>query len=211
MTETTLRVSMGCALLSACALLPGCQKSGMGESTETTVVEESVPAMQEVDAMEVAESEAADFEEAEADLEPAEGEEITGEVEFETAVGGVRVSARVEGAEPGKHGFHIHEKGDCSDIAGKSMGGHFAPQGYSHALPDEEIERHLGDLGNIQVGENGEGTLEILIPKATLIEGGSLSLLGKAVVVHTGEDSGEAEQPSGDSGTPIACGVIEQD
>jgi Cu/Zn superoxide dismutase len=61
---------------------------------------------------------------------------------------GVKITVSVEDAPVGQKGIHIHEKGDCSDIPGKSMGGHFAPLAESHGLPDEARDGiHLGDLG----------------------------------------------------------------
>ena len=61
----------------------------------------------------------------------------------------------------GQHWIHLYERGDCSDTAGKSMGGHFSPQDQEHAPPSETSARHLGDLDNIQVNPEGEGRLEI--------------------------------------------------
>jgi Cu-Zn family superoxide dismutase len=90
------------------------------------------------------------------------------------------------------------------------MGGHFAPGGEEHALPSETTARHLGDLGNLVVGEDGNGKLDITVIGANLKPGDTKSLLGKALVVHDGPDSGRAAQPSGASGSPIACGVIEK-
>src|SRR5690606_22927660 len=110
----------------------------------------------------------ASSEEAEADLEAAEGEDIDGDVKLTSTATGVRIVAEVENGKPGKHGFHIHEKGDCSDIKGKSMGGHFNPQNKPHALPAEDAERHLGDLGNIELDQDGNGRLEITMEGATL-------------------------------------------
>ena len=153
----------------------------------------------------------ADQRRADAQLKAAEGESVEGKVELSEIEGGVKIHARVSGASPGKHGFHIHEKGDCSDIPGKSMGGHFNPTSKIHKLPSEGEDRHLGDLGNIELGDDKKGELEILIKDATLHEDKPNSFLGKAFVVHSGEDKGEAHQPSGDSGTPIACGVIVKD
>lgn len=147
---------------------------------------------------------------AEAELKAAEGVEIEGEIEFAETGKGVHIVATVEGAPPGQLGIHIHERGDCSNIKGKSMGGHFAPEGHPHALPSEAGERHLGDLGNIEVGEGGEGRLEISLGKANLNPGDKMSLLGKAIVIHESEDQGTEHQPSGSSGTPIACGVIDR-
>lgn len=149
--------------------------------------------------------------EAEADLESVEGSEIDGDIEFKQVASGVDVIVSIERATAGKHGIHIHEKGDCSDIAAKSMGGHFNPENYAHALPAEELKRHLGDLGNIEINADGKGEITLTIIGATLKAGDPNSLLGRAFVVHDGEDMGKAKQPAGDSGSPIACGVIEKD
>jgi superoxide dismutase, Cu-Zn family len=110
----------------------------------------------------------------------------------------------VEDAQPGRRGVHVHERGDCSDIPGKSMGSHFAPQGHEHALPGTP-QRHLGDLGNIEVTGDGNGILQIKIDNATLDDGPN-SFVGKALVIHEKEDVGTG--PSGDSGSPIACAII---
>jgi superoxide dismutase, Cu-Zn family len=140
-------------------------------------------------------------------LEHAPGQEVQGDLKFEKLADGVRVSGMIE-ASPGVHGFHVHEKGDCSDIPGKSMGNHFAPDGHIHALPTETSERHLGDMGNVVVEANGKGKIDFVIVGATLTASDAHSLLGKAVVLHAAQDSGKAEQPAGDSGVPIACGII---
>ena len=149
--------------------------------------------------------------EAEAEIKPAKGSKLEGEVELKETADGVEIVAKIKDASPGMHGFHIHEKGDCSDIPGKSMGGHFNPDGKAHMLPHEGGERHLGDLGNIEVGDDGEGTLKFTLKGASLKDGDSHSLLARSFVVHEGKDSGQGKQPAGDSGTPVACGVIEKD
>lgn len=147
---------------------------------------------------------------AKAELKAADGEETEVEAKFYAVEGGVRVVAEVEDAKPGKHGFHVHEKGDCSDLKGKSMGGHFSPEAHDHALPTEPGTKHLGDLGNVTVDDKGDGRVEITVPGATLEPNDSKSFLGKALVFHLSEDTGKKNQPSGDSGDPIACGVIEK-
>jgi Cu-Zn family superoxide dismutase len=146
--------------------------------------------------------------EASFDLKPARGVDIDAEAEFVDTGRGVRIVLTVEDGAPGKHGVHVHEKGDCSDISGKSMGDHFAPDGHEHALPPQE-PRHLGDLGNIEIGEDGKGRLEITVTRANLRPNDRLSFVGRALVVHEGEDTGRG--PAGESGKPIACGVIEVD
>ena len=63
-------------------------------------------------------------------------------------------SAHIEGLTPGKHGFHIHEWGDCGSKDGSAAGGHFNPAGVPHAAPDA-AQRHAGDLGNIEANQGG--------------------------------------------------------
>jgi Cu-Zn family superoxide dismutase len=99
----------------------------------------------------------------------------------------------------------VHEKGDCSDIPGKSMGAHFALPGQSHGLPGAD-RHHLGDLGNIEISDEGEAALSITGLGATLIPGDSRSFLGKAIVIHEQRDQGTGE--SGESGRPIGCAII---
>jgi Cu-Zn family superoxide dismutase len=108
-----------------------------------------------------------------------------------------------------KHGFHIHEFGDLSDGC-NTAGPHYNPIGQSHAGPDDEI-RHVGDLGNIQSDENGNGTYEIEDKLISLM--GRYSVVGRSCVVHADEDDlGRGNFPdsktTGHSGARIACGVI---
>src|SRR5690606_40149385 len=124
---------------------------------------------------------------AEADCRTNTGSDLEGEAHFEETPEGVRVVVDVEKAPPGKLGVHIHRFGDCSDIAGQSMGSHFAPRKHPHGLPPQ-TERHLGDLGNIEIGKDGTGRLEIVIPEANLRPGDTLSFVNRAIVIHQGED-----------------------
>lgn len=145
--------------------------------------------------------------EAEGDFKVVDGVELKGEAKLEEFAEGVRLKVKVAKAVPGVRGIHIHERGDCSDIVGKSMGEHFAPTGHKHGLPGQK-ERHFGDLGNITVAQDGTGILDITVPEANLRGEDRLSLLNKSVVIHQSEDVGKG--PSGSSGTPVACAVIEK-
>jgi superoxide dismutase, Cu-Zn family len=139
-------------------------------------------------------------------LEPKSGSKLSGSAMLMEVEGGVKVTLSVEGVTPGgEHGAHIHEKGDCSSPDGKSAGGHFNPGGNEHALPTTP-KRHLGDLGNLTIGKDGKGSLEITIPGANLKAGDPNSFAGKAVIVHAKKDDGG--QPVGNSGDRIGCGVI---
>lgn len=148
---------------------------------------------------------------AQAELTAADGARIDGHAKFFQQPDGVLVVLEVEGAPPGKKGVHVHTRGDCSDVKNQSMGPHFAPKLEQHALPSEGSDRHLGDLGNISVADDGKGRLEIQVPDATLGADDSTSFLGRALIVHSGEDTGSDAQPAGNSGTPMACGVIHEE
>jgi Cu-Zn family superoxide dismutase len=136
-----------------------------------------------------------------------EGSTVSGTVTFAEANGTVTVSGHVEGATPsGEHGFHVHETGDCSAPDFSSAGGHFNPTGTPHAGP-ADAERHAGDLGNITIGEEGTGHLELTTDLLTVAEGPN-SVVGKAVILHEKRDD-LVSQPTGDAGGRVACGVVE--
>jgi Cu-Zn family superoxide dismutase len=78
-------------------------------------------------------------------LHPTAGNKISGTVTFTEEADGVRVEANITGLTPGKHGFHVHEFGDCSAADLSSAGGHFNPTKKPHAGPDD-AERHVGDM-----------------------------------------------------------------
>ena len=142
---------------------------------------------------------------ATADLQATEGNEVSGTVSFEEADGMVSIVADVIGLEPGQHGFHIHETGDCSAPDGTSAGGHFNPEETEHGAPDADMH-HSGDLGNLEADEEGAAHLEVSVDFITLSEGPS-SVLTRAVIVHALED--DFGQPTGNAGPRLACGVIQ--
>jgi Cu-Zn family superoxide dismutase len=100
---------------------------------------------------------------------------------------------------------HVHETGDCSAPDGASAGGHFNPEGHAHGVPPAQ-ERHLGDLGNIEVGADGTGSTEIVVMGANLEPSDPDSFLNRAIIVHEKRDDGG--QPTGNAGGRIGCGVI---
>ena len=143
---------------------------------------------------------------ARAALQPKSGSGVSGEVSFEEKSGGVLVRLNLAGAPAGAHGFHIHEKGDCSSADGLSAGGHFNPLKTPHGGPGD-VKRHAGDLGNVTADASGAVKRESLFAGFTL-GWGPTSALGKAVVLHAKADDLKS-QPTGDAGGRIACGVIE--
>jgi Cu-Zn family superoxide dismutase len=124
------------------------------------------------------------------DLGPTTGSSVSGWVTFEPMADHVHVKAQVTGLSPGRHGFHVHEIGDCSSGDGKSAGGHFNPAGMPHGGPD--ADRRNYDRMDTGVQLTGEE-----------------SILGRAVIVHAGEDD-LTTQPTGAAGARLACGVIDE-
>jgi len=136
---------------------------------------------------------------------------VTGTITFtqEKAGDSTTVSGQLKGLAPGKHGFHIHQFGDYTNGC-MSAGGHFNPAGKNHGAP-EDTERHAGDLGNIEAGEDGVATVEIKDSQVPLI--GENSIIGRSVVVHEKEDDvgkggNEESLKTGNAGPRLACGVV---
>lgn len=142
------------------------------------------------------------------ELHGAEGSGVTGKVSFtQENDGPLKIVAEVSGVTPGgQHGFHIHETGDCSAPDFTSAGGHFNPTDTVHGSPTD-ADHHAGDLGNIEIGEDGTGRLEISSDKLSLGPGPN-SILDRAIILHEKADD-MVSQPTGDAGGRIACGVIE--
>lgn len=147
---------------------------------------------------------ATDFTKAVAVVHPTDGNEVSGTVTFEQTEKGVRVMGELQGLAQGKHGFHIHQYGDCTASDGTSAGGHYNPSGDEHAAPTAE-KRHMGDMGNIEANEEGVATIDYVDSKIAL--NGADSIIGRGVIVHGGEDD-LTSQPSGAAGPRVACGVI---
>lgn len=138
-------------------------------------------------------------------LHPTEGNEAEGVVTFTQTDDGVRVEASINGLEAGSsHGFHIHQFGDCRAADGTSAGGHFNPEDMPHGGPDD-MQRHVGDLGNLEADENGEASADFT--DSFLELNGANSILGRGVIIHAGQDDLES-QPTGDAGSRLSCGVI---
>lgn len=149
-------------------------------------------------------NEGRDITKAIAVIHPTEGNEAHGIVTFTKVDTGIQITADIKGLSPGKHGFHIHEYGDCSAPDATSAGGHFNPDNTEHGAPDD-ITRHVGDLGNLDAGEDGSAYYERIDTFVSF--SGPHSIIGLAVVIHAGEDD-FTSQPSGNAGPRVGCGVI---
>ena len=134
-------------------------------------------------------------------LGSASGSKVSGTVTFTKDGDGVKVVADVTGLTPGKHGFHVHEFGDCSASDATSAGDHFNPTDDPHAGHDAD-KRHMGDLGNLEADASGKARVDLSDKKMKLD-----AIVGKAVIVHEKADDLKT-QPTGDAGGRVACGVI---
>ena len=144
---------------------------------------------------------------ATATIVSASGTKVQGRALFtQLPAGGVKTEVWIENATPGTHGLHIHEKGDCSAPDATSAGGHFNAAGHPHAAPADQA-RHNGDLGNIEVGADGKGHLEITSDLLTVSPGPD-SVVGRSVIFHEKADDLKT-QPTGNAGARYGCGVIQ--
>ncbi len=138
-------------------------------------------------------------------LSPGANGKVRGTVTFREETEGVRVTASIEGLAPGLHGFHIHEKGDCSAADFSSAGPHFNPTAGMHGSPTDP-QHHSGDFGNIEANAQGVARYERVFGWLTFK--GTNSIIGHAVIVHEKADDLKS-QPAGNAGARLACGVIQ--
>lgn len=127
---------------------------------------------------------------------------VHGTVTFKQTDEGVLVFAEIYGLAPGKHGFHIHEYGDCTSADGKSAGGHYNPAGMEHAAPTSAM-RHMGDMGNIEVFDADSPAILEYTDSTIVVS----DVIGRGIIVHAGEDDLKT-QPTGAAGGRLACGTI---
>ncbi len=143
---------------------------------------------------------------AAARLAPTAGNTVTGSVKFQQVGGKVVVTAEISGLQPNaEHGFHVHEKGDCSAPDATSAGGHFNPGGKPHAHYGKP-ERHAGDMQNLKADASGNAKYR-WESDLLAVGDGAANVVGRSVVIHRDPDD-YSSQPAGNSGPRLACGVI---
>ena len=106
---------------------------------------------------------------------------------------------------PGKHGFHIHAKGDLRNEC-TSTCSHYNPTNASHGGA-KGGHRHKGDLGNVESDQNGN-CQDIIVADVETFE-----IVGRAIVIHADEDDlglgdNEESKKTGNAGKRIGCGII---
>ncbi|XP_055917896.1 extracellular superoxide dismutase [Cu-Zn] [Eupeodes corollae] len=145
-----------------------------------------------------------------ASIQGSEGK-VKGNVTFTQNACGENVYIRVliTGLTPGKHGFHVHEKGDLTNGCA-STGGHYNPDKMDHGAPEDEV-RHVGDLGNVMADESG--TVDTTLTDHLITLTGKQSIIGRGLVIHEGvDDLGKTKHPdskkTGNAGGRAGCAVI---
>jgi Cu-Zn family superoxide dismutase len=143
---------------------------------------------------------------ASAALMATKGSTVTGSVQFTQKGSVVLVTGEVRGLAPHtEHGFHVHEKGDCSSGDGLSAGGHFNPNGKAHGSHDVS-EHHTGDLPSLKA--DASGTARVSFESTTLSVGSGITdVTGRGLIVHRDPDDFKT-QPTGNAGPRLACAVI---
>ena len=134
-----------------------------------------------------------------------------GHIKFIEKKNETEIIVDVYGFKPGKHGFHIHEKGTIDEGCG-SLCAHYNPFNATHGGPgDSKDKRHVGDLGNIDV--NQKGVCKYKFTDNLVQLSGQYSVLNRSIVIHEDEDDlgkgGDSERlKTGNAGKRIACGKI---
>lgn len=141
-----------------------------------------------------------------AELQPTRGSTVSGVVEFVQQGDVMHVSGTIRGLPPNsEHGFHIHEKGDCSSGDGVSAGGHFNPMAAMHGRFGQPGV-HAGDLPSLHADANGVATFSA-DDRIAAVGSGPADVIGRGLIVHRDPDD-YVSQPAGNSGPRLACAVI---
>lgn len=177
-------VSLSAVILTGCASSPSTSASGPAAPAPKSTAQSAV-----------------------VNLASASGSLVSGKLMVRPMRDGVHMTGEVGGLPPGSvHGFHIHEKGDCSAADASSAGGHFNPAGTAHGKA-EAGAHHAGDADNLIADAQGVAKVDRHFAGVTLGGGAANDVAGKAVIVHASADDYKS-QPAGNAGARVACGVI---
>lgn len=141
-----------------------------------------------------------------AQLQSTTGHTATGTISFTQAGDKVIIAGEVRGLKPNaEHGFHVHEKGDCSSGDGLSAGGHFNPGGKSHGQHAMGTH-HAGDLPSLKADASGVARFNF-VSTGISVGSGAADIIGRGLIVHRDPDDYKT-QPTGNAGPRLACAVI---
>ncbi|TIX49509.1 superoxide dismutase family protein [Alteraurantiacibacter aquimixticola] len=142
-----------------------------------------------MDDMGVEDMGAGDAQAASATLMTPEGATIAS-VTATGSAGGVTINLEATGMEPGTYSVRVHETAICA--------GDFSSAGEVWNPDDASDDQQAGYLPNLEIGEDGTGSLGHMLSMAATWEG-LMDEDGSAVIVYAGEDT---------AGDRMACGVL---
>ncbi len=142
-----------------------------------------------------------------ANLASASGSLVSGRLTLVPMGDGVHITGEIGGLQANSsHGFHIHEKGDCSAADASSAGGHFNPAAKPHGRTGHGAH-HAGDGDNLVADAQGVARVNAHFSGVSLGGGSANDIAGRALIVHANADD-YSSQPAGNAGARVACGVI---
>ena len=144
------------------------------------------------------------------EAEPKSDSNVSGMITFSEMDEVVVMKATFSGLTPGLHAIHLHELADCSSADGKSTGGHWNPTFEPHGAWGSETGYHKGDIGNFEADQKGDAIITFETDQWCIgCDDETKNIIGKAVIVHQGQDD-LVSQPSGAAGARVSCaGVIQ--
>jgi len=128
----------------------------------------------------------AEIKQAIALIYPVADEKVAGELHLLPTAEGLKITGSFMNLEPGRHGFHVHQYGNCTAPNQDSVGPHFSPK--------KAGEEYHGDLPQVEAGKDGKAGYKAVVGKLSFA--GEYSVIGRGLVIH------------GLDGKKIGCGVI---
>lgn len=119
----------------------------------------------------------------------------------------VTLTVAVAGLGAGDRGMHLHMVGRCDGPDFTSAGGHLNPGARQHGV-NNPAGSHLGDLPNLTVGGNGNGSATATLSGTRAeLEAALFDADGTAIIIHAAADDYKTD-PTGNSGPRVVCGVL---
>ncbi|WP_207420700.1 superoxide dismutase family protein [Desertivirga brevis] len=134
---------------------------------------------------------------------------VKGSADFTTSGDKVELTLNIECPKKANQSVavHFHEHGDCGNN-GEGAHGHWNPTKEKHGKWGEGAY-HSGDIGNIKLDAQGKAQFTVSSDRWTIGGDEKTNILKRAIIVHSGVDD-YTTQPTGNSGSRIGCGVIEE-